>query len=198
MREAQVTKDIVRDLLRVYLAGDASADTRTVVETFLAKGAELREIVEAAGHYSLPALEAPASLEMRSLNRTRRLLGRKNFWLGFALVFSSVPPFLQPWSWWLADLVMLIGLIGWVPFLITCRDLSATGLEARRSTPLWSGTGLWIGGVLVQLIQQQTGWHRGTFFLAAMTSVLASWIGVKLRYIQTGEELSRPTTLFGK
>ena len=48
MREAQVTKDMVRDLLPVYLAGEASADTRAVVEAFLAEDRELREIVEEA------------------------------------------------------------------------------------------------------------------------------------------------------
>ena len=113
MQAHEVTKDVVRDLLPVYLAGDASADTRAVVEAFLAQDAELRQIVEAAGTFSLPPLEAPASLEMRSLERTRRLLGRKNFWLGFAVIFSLVPLVLKPW--WLADAAMLIGLGAWVP-----------------------------------------------------------------------------------
>ena len=114
MREAQVTKDIVRDLLPVYLAGDASADTRAVVESFLAGDQELRQIVDAARSYSLPPLEAPANLEVRALQRTRRLLGRKNFWLGFALIFCSAPLVLK--SLWLADIVMVIGLAGWIPF----------------------------------------------------------------------------------
>ena len=57
----QVTRDIVRDLLPVYLAGEASADTRAVVEKHLATDPQLREAVEAAGAWSPPPIEAPAS-----------------------------------------------------------------------------------------------------------------------------------------
>jgi len=194
----QVTKEMIRDLLPVYLAGDASADTRTVVEAFLAQDAELRQMVEAAGNYSLPLLEPPASLEVRSLERTRRLLGRKNFWLGFASIFTFVPLILKPF--WFADVVMLIGLSGWAPFLITCKKLKATGLEApRRWLPrlLWAVAGAQIGAAPGHLIQQQLGGPRD-YFLPCITFGLALWIGEKLHQIPTGEELSRPTTLFGK
>ncbi|HEY1760544.1 MAG TPA: hypothetical protein VGG72_34535 [Bryobacteraceae bacterium] len=201
MLKPQVTKEIVRDLLPVYMAGDASTDTRAVVEAFLAEDAELREIVETAGKYSLPPLEAPASLEVQSLARTRRLLGRKNFWLGFALIFTFVPLILRPW--WLADLVMLIGLGGWAPFLMTCKELSATGLEApRRRLPriLWAAVGGWIGTAAGYLIQQQIGgpWGNRGYFLQCVTAGLALWLGQKLHQIQTPEEIYRPTTLFGK
>jgi hypothetical protein len=197
MREAQVTKDMVRDLLPVYLAGDASADTRAVVEKFLAQDPELRQIVEAAGAYSLPSLEAPASLEARSLERTRRLLGRKNFWLGFALIFTFAPRILKPF--WFSDLVMLIGLAGWAPFLMACKALGATGLEAGQGwVPrlLWAVVGAQIGAAAGYLIQQQIG---GTnYLMPCVTLGLALWIGEKLHQIQTYKELNRPTTLFGK
>jgi hypothetical protein len=201
MQEVQVTKDMVRDLLPVYLSGDASADTRAVVDFFLARDAELRAIVEAAGTYSLPPLEAPPSLEVRALERTRRLLGRKNFWLGFALIFTFVPLILKPL--WLADLAMLIGLGGWAPFLMTCKELSATGLEApRRRLPrfLWGVVGGGIGTTAGYLIQQQVGgpWGNRGYFLQCVTTGLALWLGQKLNQIQTPEEIYRPTTLFGK
>ncbi len=196
----KITNDIVRDLLPAYLAGEASTETRAVVEAFLAEDAALRQIVEAAGEYSLPPLEAPAGLEARSLKQTRRLLGRKNFWLGFALIFTFVPLIVKPL--WLADLVMLIGLSGWVPFLITCRDLKATGLETPRGwVPLllWAFVGFLLGSAVGNLIQQQTGHHRGNYFLPCVTLGLALWIGQKkLHQFQTPEELNRPTTLFGK
>ena len=195
----QVTKDIVRDLLPVYLAGEASADTRAVVEAYLAEDANLRQIVEAAGSYSLPPVEAPASLEMKSLDRTRRLLGRKNFWLGFALIFSFAPLLLTPP--WLADLGMLIGLGGWAAFLAACRNLNATGLEAPRRQAtrlLWSAVSWLVGLAAGYLVHQQTGWHGAVYFVPALTFPLALWIGEKLHQISTPEELSRPTTLFGK
>ncbi len=199
MQAREVTKDMVRDLLPVYLAGDASADTRAVVEAFLAQDAELRRIVEAARNYSLPPLEAPASLEAQSLERTRRLLGRKNFWLGFALVFTFVPLILKPW--WLADAVMLIGLSGWAPFLIACKELKATGLEAPRGwVPrlLWALVGAQIGAAAGYLIQQQTGYHRAIYDLPGVTFGLALWVGEKFHQIQTPGEIDRPITLFGK
>ena len=180
----QVTRDIVRDLLPVYLAGEASADTRAVVEKHLATDPQLREAVEAAGAWSPPPIEAPASLEERSLERTRRLLGRKNFWLGFALIFSFVPLLLRPL--WLADLVMLIGFGGWTAFLITCRKLSATGLEApRRLVPriLWAGIGVMLGSAAGYLVDQQAGWHRAVYDFPAVTFGLALWIGEKLHQI---------------
>jgi hypothetical protein len=199
----QVTKDMVRDLLPVYMAGDACPDTRAAVEEYLEEDAELRQILESAQGYALPPLEAPAGLEQRSLDLTRTLLGRKNFWLGFALIFCAAPLFLlhlQPW--WLADLVLLLGLVGWVPFLFTCRRLSATGLEPSRrwiSRPLWYLIGAWLGILVQYLIQQQTGvTARWTYFLPAAISGFAGWIGEKFHQIRTAEDLARPTTLFGK
>jgi hypothetical protein len=202
MRAREVTKDMVRDLLPVYLAGEASADTRAVVEAFLTQDAELREIVEAARNCSLPPLEAPASLELQSLERTRRLLGRKNFWLGFALIFSLAPLILKPW--WLADFVLLIGLGAWVPLLTTCRELKATGLEALRGwfpRLFWSLVGFQLGWTAGYLIREQIGGHWGNLAyngLWVVGSSLALWFGEKFHQIQTGEELNRPMTLFGK
>ena len=195
----QVTRDMVRDLLPVYLAGEASADTRAAVEAYLAEDVKLREIVEAAGSYSPPPVEVPASLEAQSLERTRRLLGRKNFWLGFALIFSFAPLLLRPL--WLADLGMLIGLGGWAAFLVTCSKLNATGLEAprRRTTRfLWAAVSWLVGLAAGYLVQQQTGWHGAVYFIPAVTFPLALWIGEKLHQVPTPEEFSRPTTLFGK
>ncbi len=193
MREAQVTKDIVRDLLPVYLAGDASADTRAVVESFLAGDQELRQIVDAARSYSLPPLEAPANLEVRALQRTRRLLGRKNFWLGFALIFCSAPLVLKPF--WLADIVMVIGLAGWIPFLFTCRELSATGLEPPRGRVpfvLWALVGFLVGSAASNL------WNRERYLLPVVTSGIALLAGRRFRQFQAPDQFDRPTTLFGK
>jgi hypothetical protein len=201
MQSREVTKAIVRDLLPVYLAGDASADTRVVVEEFLAKDAELREIAE-AGNISLPPLEAPPSLEAQSLERTQRLLGRKNFWLGFALIFCSAPLIMTPF--WLADIVMLIGLGGWVPFLMACKELGATGLQASRGwipRVLWMETGFLIGYAAGCLIDLQLGRHWGdqiASYLGCLGFGLASWLGERYHRIQTVDDLTRPITLFGK
>jgi predicted anti-sigma-YlaC factor YlaD len=142
----KVTKDIVRDLLPAYLAGEATAETCAVVEEYLAKEAELRQIAEAARTDSPPRFSAPVGFEVQSLERTRRLLGQKNFWLAFALIFCLAAPIVKPLR--LADLVMLIGLAGWAPFLNTCRNLMATGVTAARGWRpriLWSIVGALLG-----------------------------------------------------
>ena len=167
------------------------------MEAYLAEDPELREIVAAASD-APPPVEAPPGLEERSLERTRRLLGRKSAWLGFALIASFVPVWLRPL--WLADLVMLAGLGGWAAFLIACRELAATGLEApRRMIPriLWAVTGALLGSAVGYLIQQQGGWHRAPYDLTGVTFGLSLWIGEKLHQIPTGGELNRPISLFG-
>ena len=201
MQAHEVTKDIVRDLLPVYLAGDASADTRAAVEEFLTEDAELREIVE-AGNFSLPPLEAPPNLEAQSLERTRGLLGRKNFWLGLAVISSLVPLILKPL--WLADVAVLIGLGAWVTLLITCRELRATGLEAPHGfipRLFWGLVGGQLGWTMGHLIHEQIGghwWNLTTGFLWVVGASLALWFGEKFDQVQTGEELYRPISLFGK
>src|SRR5665213_978081 len=92
----KITKEVVRDLLSVYMAGEASKDTCSLVEEFLARDEELRELVEAARLHVLPPLSLPPDLEAMSLERTRALLARKNFWLGFSLIFSVLPLVAQP------------------------------------------------------------------------------------------------------
>jgi hypothetical protein len=198
----ELTKDIIVDLLPVYLAGEGSADTRAAVEAHLATDAELRHTVLAAGIPS-PLFEMtdslPASLEMQSLNRTREQLGRKNFWLGFALIFSFAPLALgRPW---VADLGMLVGLGGWAMFLLTCKELSATGLEAPRqwlNRQLWAMVSGLLGIAAGSLIEQQTGWHAARTLVPVATYGFGLWIGEKFHQIASVEEMNRPTTLLGK
>jgi hypothetical protein len=195
----QVTRDIVHDLLPVYLAGDASRDTRAVVEAYLAEDPRLREIVAAAHVDQPPPVEVPAGLEQQTLQRTRRLLGRKTVWLGCALVVSFAPVILR--QLWLADVVFAGSLGLWWIFLRTCKGLAATGLEApRRIGPrvLWAVTGALLGLAAGYLVQQQTRYYRALYDLPMLTALLALWIGERLHQIPRTSELDRPISLFGE
>jgi hypothetical protein len=199
----KVTKDIVRDLLPAYLAGEASAETRAAVEAFLAQDAELREIVETAGKFSLPPLDAPVGLEGRSLKQTRRLLGRKNFWLGFALIFCLAAPIVKPLR--LADVVMVIGIAGWVPFFVACKKLMAIGVTAKRGwgpRHIWGGVGAVVTFAIEYHVRQDIPWRQPfhVYNLWVFGLVAAQIIGAKLRQIQTPQDASSPYiyTLFGK
>jgi anti-sigma factor RsiW len=88
-----VTRDLVEDLLPVYLAGDASADTRRVVEAFLAGDPELaREVEEArSGPIALPATPPPSTGEKQALDATRQLLKHRTSTMAVAILFTLLP-----------------------------------------------------------------------------------------------------------
>jgi anti-sigma factor RsiW len=86
-----ITRDIVNDLLAVYLAGDASSDTRSLVEEWLARDRDLARQVEVARR-DLPAVAPPErSAEMRTLATTKRRLRRKGILLGMAIWVTALP-----------------------------------------------------------------------------------------------------------
>lgn len=89
-----VTRDVVRDLLTVYLAGEASADTRRLVEEYLRTDPALAREVEAAraGTTGLPAVSAPhPTLEKRALEATRQQLKHRTSTLAMAVAFTLLP-----------------------------------------------------------------------------------------------------------
>jgi anti-sigma factor RsiW len=85
-----VTRDIVKDLLTVYLSGEASRDTRTLVEEWLRTDAELARHMERARSLELPEA-APPDTEKAALDRTRRLLRWRMVLLGAAVYVTTLP-----------------------------------------------------------------------------------------------------------
>jgi anti-sigma factor RsiW len=78
-----ISRDVVKDLIPVYLAGDASADTQALVESYLKTDPELADDVTAARGTSLglPATRPPTA-EKQPLDATRQLLkSRTATWL---------------------------------------------------------------------------------------------------------------------
>jgi anti-sigma factor RsiW len=87
-----VTRDIVKDLLAVYLAGDASSDTRAVVEEWLKRDPELARQAAEARQDLLPPVATPAaSAQKRALARTRRGLRLRSLAMGAAIYFTLLP-----------------------------------------------------------------------------------------------------------
>ena len=87
-----ISRDVVKDLMPVYLAGDASADTRALVESYLKSDPELASDVKAARAASLelPATPAP-SAEKQALDATRQLIKSRTSTLVVAMVFTVLP-----------------------------------------------------------------------------------------------------------
>jgi anti-sigma factor RsiW len=89
-----VTRDVVRDLLPAYFGGEASADTRRLVETFLAGDPALaQEVEDEYGEgVALPATPPPArTAEKVALDRTRQLLKHRTSTLVVAAIFTVLP-----------------------------------------------------------------------------------------------------------
>lgn len=88
----KVTREVIKDLLTVYLAGESSPDTRALIEEWLRGDPELARQVEFARKSDLPVVPAsPPTVEKRALDRTRRHLRWRSVVLGVAIYVSALP-----------------------------------------------------------------------------------------------------------
>jgi hypothetical protein len=92
-----VTREVVTDLWPVYAAGEASADTRALVEEYLRQDPDLARVLQESGDEGLfsrlgtlmmPAL--PPDHEARTLRRTKAVLHGYNWFLFLAMLFSAL------------------------------------------------------------------------------------------------------------
>jgi anti-sigma factor RsiW len=210
-----ITDDVVRDLMPLYMAGEASADTVKLVEEYLARHPQLRSAVAE----EMPRLEGavPANLEKRALEHTRRMLARKNNWLG-AAIFLTLAPFsfrfgeggvsavlYRDWPG-VAAAAVALGLAAWGMFLLTLRRLNATGLPAPRSWAVrlgWTAMGYLVGAVVMLVAGQfaPDDW-AAMRYLKSGVPILSAWLAVylgeRVHRVATIDELHRPTTLMGE
>jgi predicted anti-sigma-YlaC factor YlaD len=88
-----VTREVILDLLPVYLAGEASPATRALVEEYLKQDAELAQRIRLQMADSLATAvpsALPPDLELRSLRRTRTLLGWQKWLFGLGITFTAL------------------------------------------------------------------------------------------------------------
>ena len=85
----KITRDVITDLWPVYASGEATADTRALVESFLADNP--RFAAELEGAVDLPAADAAIApdVEARALVRTKELI-RGGRWLRFVRLIAVV------------------------------------------------------------------------------------------------------------
>lgn len=87
----EVTRDIILDLLPLYLAGEASPDTRKLVEHHLQRDPKIVKLVELAAGETIPK-EIPMPIneesEMKTFQKARLLKFQHHIFLGLALVFT--------------------------------------------------------------------------------------------------------------
>ena len=88
-----VTREVILDLLPVYLAGEASPATRALIEEYLKQDPELAQRIRLQWADSLANAvpsALPPDLELRSLRRTRRLIGWQRWLFALAITFSAL------------------------------------------------------------------------------------------------------------
>jgi hypothetical protein len=180
-----IPRNVVRDLLPVYLAGEASSETRELVEYHLERDHELRELLESVEDTSAPQWpwpSAPDAAELRALDETTRLLNRKLLFCtaSFSLTSVAMAMALERAHVWLATLLYLSAICGWIFFLATCRRLSATGLEPPRPrtlNTLWSGIGGYVGHTAYHLLLSWNGYPPGDWSSYAWLGLLLTFAG---------------------
>lgn len=88
----EVTRDVIGDLLPLYLGGEVSADTKALVEHYLGQDPELAQAVAAAKALKLPPTPGPApGAEKAALDETRRLLKTRSSTMATAVLFTALP-----------------------------------------------------------------------------------------------------------
>jgi hypothetical protein len=89
----EVTRDVILDLLPLYLANEASPATRRLVDDFLRADPALAEVVSVE-HASLrgahSTVATPPDLELRMLSRTRFLLRSQRWLFGLSWFFTAI------------------------------------------------------------------------------------------------------------
>jgi anti-sigma factor RsiW len=134
-----VTRDVVKDLLTVYLSGEASPDTRALVDQWLRDDPTLARQVRDAGALHLPQPGAlPPTSEKRTLDRTRRRLRGRSILLGIAIYVSTLPLSvafgrdgfrgLLIDNWPERAVIIAIAAVLWVAYWMSARRLRATGI----------------------------------------------------------------------
>ena len=134
-----ITKDVINDLLPLYEAGEASADTRALVEAFLKADPGL--LHDRSVDASLKAVPAPASERDRrqALARTVHLLKRRQMFFAFAFCFTLMPMSFVfsgdgiTWLMWrdapdAARGFLAAAVVSWFLFFRARNQLRATGM----------------------------------------------------------------------
>lgn len=87
----QVTRDVIKDLLPMYLEGEGSPDTRRLVEEFLTAHPELRREAEAPVRLDRVLVRREVDDALAVMEKTKQALRRQKWLQFYAILFSLVP-----------------------------------------------------------------------------------------------------------
>jgi hypothetical protein len=90
----KVTRDVVIDLLPVYFDGEASPDTRLLVEEFFRGNPDFEALARSdrhVRHESRHSGPIPADLTMATILKTKRMIRLRGTLLGISVFMSLLP-----------------------------------------------------------------------------------------------------------
>ena len=90
-----ITRDVIIDLLPAYQSGEASADTRALIDEMAARDPDIARLVASARNERTDVMPQniplPPNLERDIVNRTRAVLRRRSLTLALAIVLTVLP-----------------------------------------------------------------------------------------------------------
>lgn len=136
-----VTREIVKDLLPLYAAGEASEESRAAVEEWLRTDPDLARVVaELRNEFALsPATEMPQSSGQAELAQTKALLRSRSWLLAVALLCTGIPLsfvwdgrglrfFMLRDAPLISSISLATAVVLWIWFGLVARRLRVTGL----------------------------------------------------------------------
>ena len=137
----KITRYIITDLLPLYESGEASPDSRSLVEEYFQQDPEFARLVQSESTQTLPAQSPatlPKELEMQTLERTKNLLRRRTWLLASAILFSLWPFSFTfdshglYWAWAQTPLIAVVlgmaAVVLWVSYFRTMQRIQNSGL----------------------------------------------------------------------
>ncbi len=137
----QLPPEVMNDLLTLYLAGEASAATRALVEDYARQNPRFARALAGAGN-PLPVPDTPHTTEdheMHTLKLVRQYIFLRSLFFGMGIAFTLIP-FLFTWSgngigfFLLRDVpglgyaALSIAAASWSAFYVMHREVRKSGL----------------------------------------------------------------------
>jgi len=127
----KIPQHIILDLLPLYIEGEVSNETHSLIEEYLKQDPQLAKLVEQA-KIALSLQEIPAPLkkenEMEALKKVKKLMIQHNVFLGLAVLttFLTVPAYISFHEEIPAAPLMMAGisLIFWIAFFLVNKKIS--------------------------------------------------------------------------
>lgn len=124
-----IDRDVILDLLPIYLADEASEATRALVEQYLADDPALAKLIEQSNQNQWD-VEVPLPLnkehEMKSFEKTKQMLLHQRLLMAFAIMTTLMALIFHGdengarWLWAdspeVAAVILLVALIFWVAY----------------------------------------------------------------------------------